>query len=157
MTGMIFFCNYYVATIVCVVIERDRFDSNVLVIVLASIAFILSLHAIVLFLHIAPSSSNPSSSSSESLTDPLLETTTSSKEEEEEKNEDDDEEALRHAKQESKVKHAKDYGTATLLELTKPHSNMLWISCAVLLVRLPLSLSIPHWVAETIGDLSEGT
>ena len=155
MTGMIFFCNYYVATIVCVVIERDRFDSNVLVIVLASIAFILSLHAIALFLHIAPSSSTPASPS-ESLTDPLLETTISSKEEEE-KSEDDDEEALRHAKQDSKVKHAKDYGTATLLELTKPHSNMLWISCAVLLVRLPLSLSIPHWVAETIGDLSEGT
>ena len=154
MTGLIFFCNYYVATIVCVVIERDRFDSNVLVIVLASIAFILSLHAIALFLHIAPSSSTPASPS-ESLTDPLLETTISSKEEEE-KSEDDDEEALRHAKQDSKVKHAKEYGTATLLELTKPHSNMLWISCAVLLVRLPLSLSIPHWVAETIGDLSEG-
>eukprot|EP00940_MAST-03C_sp_MAST-3C-sp2_P002706 g2706.t1 len=48
------------------------------------------------------------------------------------------------------------YGTSQLLELTKPHSRMLWISCCVLLVRLPLSLSIPHWVAETIGALSDG-
>ena len=154
-TGLIFFCNYYLAVIVCVVVERDRFNAHVLIILLSSIIFLLFLHAIALFLDIAPSPSTPTSS--RSLTDPLLQTLHEScKEENEEKYEDDDEEALRHAKRESGDKDTNDYGTATLLELTKPHSNMLWISCAVLIVRLPLSLSIPHWVAETIGDLSQG-
>ena len=43
------------------------------------------------------------------------------------------------------------YGTLQLLRIARPHRSWLYWGCAVLLVRLPLSLSIPHWVAESIG------
>lgn len=46
--------------------------------------------------------------------------------------------------------------TSQLLKLTNPHRRLLYISCLVLLIRLPLSLSIPHFVAETIGALGHG-
>ena len=45
------------------------------------------------------------------------------------------------------------YGTIQLLKIARPHRHWLYWACAVLLVRLPLSLSVPHWVAETISCL----
>jgi len=48
------------------------------------------------------------------------------------------------------------FGTLTLLRIAWPHRWWLYAGCGALLLRLPLSLSVPHWVAETIGALSEG-
>jgi len=159
---MIFFCPYYVAAIVCVLTEKEHFSSNALIIILSSMVFLLSLHAIALFLDTYPTPTTTTTTTR--LTEPLLVSVKSSssssslKQEssKEVEEEDDDDEAVQLSKQHNQKEKKSDYGTRQLLELTKPHSNMLWISCAVLLVRLPLSLSIPHWVAETIGDLSQG-
>lgn len=40
-----------------------------------------------------------------------------------------------------------------LIALTLPHIKWLIWGCIVLLIRLPFSLSMPHWVASTIGAL----
>ena len=47
-------------------------------------------------------------------------------------------------------------GTRRLLQLAKSQVFYLYLGCAVLLVRLPFSLSIPHFVSTTIGCLSRG-
>jgi ABC-type multidrug transport system fused ATPase/permease subunit len=44
-------------------------------------------------------------------------------------------------------------GTARLLKLAGKESLYLWLGIAVLLIRLPFSLSIPHFVSTTIGSL----
>ena len=51
-------------------------------------------------------------------------------------------------------KARRGFGTLQLLRIARPHRGWLYTGCTVLLVRLPCSLSIPHWVAETIGALS---
>jgi ABC-type multidrug transport system fused ATPase/permease subunit len=40
--------------------------------------------------------------------------------------------------------------------LAKPQVFYLYLGCAVLLVRLPFSLSIPHFVSTTLGALARG-
>ena len=45
-------------------------------------------------------------------------------------------------------------GTKRLLKLAGPHSLYLFMGCLVLLVRLPFSLSIPHFVSVTLGALA---
>jgi len=57
------------------------------------------------------------------------------------------------AAMEQEQRHRRGYGTLQLLNIARPHRHWLYYACAVLLVRLPLSLSIPHWVAETITCL----
>ena len=54
---------------------------------------------------------------------------------------------------EDEKREGRGYGTLQLLKIARPHRHWLYYACAVLLVRLPLSLSVPHWVAETIGAL----
>lgn len=44
-------------------------------------------------------------------------------------------------------------GTSRLLKLAGNHSIYLWIGIIVLVIRLPFSLAIPHFVSTTIGDL----
>ena len=44
-------------------------------------------------------------------------------------------------------------GTSRLLKLAGSESQYLWAGIAVLLVRLPFSLSIPHFVSTTIASL----
>ncbi|CAJ1969937.1 unnamed protein product [Cylindrotheca closterium] len=46
-------------------------------------------------------------------------------------------------------------GTRRLLALAKPQTMYLYIGCLTLLVRLPFSLSIPHFVSTTLGALSQ--
>jgi hypothetical protein len=55
--------------------------------------------------------------------------------------------------EESERRTKRGYGTLQLLKIARPHRHWLYYACGVLLIRLPLSLSIPHWVAETIGCL----
>jgi ABC-type multidrug transport system fused ATPase/permease subunit len=45
-------------------------------------------------------------------------------------------------------------GTKRLLKLAGPHTFYLYVGCIVLLIRLPFSLSIPHFVSETLGALA---
>ena len=45
-------------------------------------------------------------------------------------------------------------GTKRLLKLAGPHTFYLYAGCIVLLIRLPFSLSIPHFVSETLGALA---
>ena len=45
-------------------------------------------------------------------------------------------------------------GTRRLMSLAKSQTLYLWIGCAVLLMRLPFSLAIPHFVSSTLGALS---
>jgi len=47
-------------------------------------------------------------------------------------------------------------GTRRLIKLAKPQVFYLYLGCAVLLVRLPFSLCIPHFVSTTLGALSRG-
>ena len=44
-------------------------------------------------------------------------------------------------------------GTTRLLKLAGDQSMYLWLGIAVLLIRLPFSLSIPNFVSAVIGDL----
>ena len=44
-------------------------------------------------------------------------------------------------------------GTSRLLKLAGSESLYLWVGIVVLLVRLPFSLAIPHFVSTTIGSL----
>jgi ABC-type multidrug transport system fused ATPase/permease subunit len=46
-------------------------------------------------------------------------------------------------------------GTRRLLALAKPQTRYLYIGCIILLIRLPFSLSIPHFVSTTLGALSQ--
>lgn len=45
-------------------------------------------------------------------------------------------------------------GSRRLLKLAGPHSFYLFVGCLVLLVRLPFSLSIPHFVSVTLGAVA---
>ena len=45
------------------------------------------------------------------------------------------------------------YGTWKLLQLAQPHKRVLYSACVVLCIRLPFSLSMPHWVSQVIGAL----
>ncbi|CAB9500409.1 Lactococcin transport/processing ATP-binding protein LcnC-like [Seminavis robusta] len=45
-------------------------------------------------------------------------------------------------------------GTMRLLKLAQPQVFYLYVGCAVLLVRLPFSLSIPHFVSTTLAAVS---
>ena len=47
------------------------------------------------------------------------------------------------------------HGIIRLLELTKPEKKELVIGCVILMIRLPFSLSIPHFVSEVIGALND--
>lgn len=47
-------------------------------------------------------------------------------------------------------------GTLRLLKLATSQVFYLYIGCAVLLIRLPFSLSIPHFVSTTLGAVSRG-
>jgi hypothetical protein len=47
-------------------------------------------------------------------------------------------------------------GTRRLLKLAAPQVLYLYLGCAVLLVRLPFSLSIPHFVSTTLGAVARG-
>lgn len=47
-------------------------------------------------------------------------------------------------------------GTRRLLKLAAPQVIYLYVGCLTLLIRLPFSLSIPHFVATTLGALSQG-
>jgi hypothetical protein len=47
-------------------------------------------------------------------------------------------------------------GTRRLLKLAKPEVFYLYVGCASLLVRLPFSLSIPHFVSTTLGCIARG-
>ena len=51
------------------------------------------------------------------------------------------------------IRVSRGYGTCQLLRLARPHRYWLYAACLVLVIRLPFSLSIPHFVAETIGGL----
>ncbi len=44
-------------------------------------------------------------------------------------------------------------GTKRLIKLAGPQSFYLYAGCIVLIIRLPFSLSIPHFVSETLGAL----
>lgn len=48
-------------------------------------------------------------------------------------------------------------GTLRLLKLARPQVVYLYIGCITLLIRLPFSLSIPHFVSTTLGALSRGS
>jgi hypothetical protein len=45
-------------------------------------------------------------------------------------------------------------GTRRLLAVAKPQLSYLYIGCVTLLIRMPFSLSIPHFVSTTLGALS---
>ena len=47
-------------------------------------------------------------------------------------------------------------GTRRLLNLAAPQVLYLYVGCAVLLIRLPFSLSIPHFVSTTLGAVGRG-
>jgi ABC-type multidrug transport system fused ATPase/permease subunit len=47
-------------------------------------------------------------------------------------------------------------GTKRLIKLAAPQMGYLYLGCAVLLVRLPFSLAMPHFVSTTLGALSRG-
>ena len=47
-------------------------------------------------------------------------------------------------------------GTQRLLAMAAPQVIYLYIGCIVLLIRLPFSLSIPHFVSTTLGSLADG-
>lgn len=47
-------------------------------------------------------------------------------------------------------------GTLRLLKLAQPQVMYLYIGCITLLIRLPFSLSIPHFVSTTLAALSRG-
>jgi ABC-type multidrug transport system fused ATPase/permease subunit len=66
-------------------------------------------------------------------------------------NEDDDE-----SQESSSAPTSRIRGTRRLLKLAAPEVLYLYIGCITLLVRLPFSLSIPHFVSTTLGALSQG-
>ena len=47
-------------------------------------------------------------------------------------------------------------GTQRLLAVAAPQVVYLYIGCITLLIRLPFSLSIPHFVSTTLGALADG-
>ena len=71
-----------------------------------------------------------------------------------------DSEAASHVQQSATFDEHHDQsriqGTKRLIKLAAPQMGYLYLGCAVLLVRLPFSLSIPHFVSSTLGALSRG-
>jgi ABC-type multidrug transport system, ATPase and permease components len=55
---------------------------------------------------------------------------------------------------EETIFHSRITGTKRLMKLAGPHNFYLYAGCIVLLIRLPFSLSIPHFVSETLGSLA---
>ena len=47
-------------------------------------------------------------------------------------------------------------GTLRLIKLAAPQISYLYMGCIVLLIRLPFSLSIPHFISTTLGALTRG-
>jgi len=54
---------------------------------------------------------------------------------------------------EKKKENSRSAATRRLLQLAKPEKALLYLGCLVLLIRLPFSLSIPHFVASSLGHL----
>ena len=52
--------------------------------------------------------------------------------------------------------HSRIQGTKRLIRLAAPQMGYLYLGCIVLLVRLPFSQSIPHFVSSTLGALARG-
>jgi len=50
----------------------------------------------------------------------------------------------------------KQYGWGRLLRLAKPQRRWILAGCVALVIRLPFSLAVPHFVSETIGALIDG-
>ena len=51
---------------------------------------------------------------------------------------------------------AKTYSSGRLISLACPHRAWLIAGCVALLVRLPFSLAVPHFVSESVGDMQKG-
>lgn len=64
-----------------------------------------------------------------------------------------DEEMNNQGSSSNRQKTSRLRGTARLLKLAGKESLYLWLGVSVLLIRLPFSLSIPHFVSTTIGSL----
>ncbi len=64
-----------------------------------------------------------------------------------------DEEMNNQGSSSNQQKTSRLRGTARLLKLAGKESLYLWLGVSVLLIRLPFSLSIPHFVSTTIGSL----
>ena len=67
-----------------------------------------------------------------------------------------DEEAQNHNQHDEEAEEGSSsriQGTRRLIRLAAPQMSYLYLGCAVLLVRLPFSLSIPHFVSTTLGAL----
>jgi len=58
--------------------------------------------------------------------------------------------------EEEEMRLKRGFGTMKLLQLAHPHRWWLYMGCAALLFRLPFSLSIPHWVNETVWAMNAG-
>ena len=68
----------------------------------------------------------------------------------------DDGSNLNHAENHSDEATSRIRGTKRLLAMAAPQVVYLYIGCITLLIRLPFSLSIPHFVSTTLGALSDG-
>lgn len=55
--------------------------------------------------------------------------------------------------EQARSERQRSYGTWKLLQLAQPHKRVLYFACFVLCIRLPFSLSMPHWVSQVIGAL----
>ena len=76
------------------------------------------------------------------------------KEEEEEEDGDGDGDEDEEGNDEDNDKKRNKSQTARLLSLAIPHRRHLYLACFSLLIRLPFSLAIPHFVSTIIGALS---
>eukprot|EP00941_MAST-03F_sp_MAST-3F-sp1_P002512 g2512.t1 len=67
----------------------------------------------------------------------------------------DDPDIVVNVKEKKPEKRKTDFRSSRrkLIALTFPHMKWLVAGCLVLLIRLPFSLAMPHWVATTIGAL----
>jgi len=65
-----------------------------------------------------------------------------------------EDEQQQRQQQQSKKSNNRRKATMRLLKLAAPQKMTLYAGCLVLLVRLPFSLSIPHFVASSLGHLS---
>lgn len=62
-----------------------------------------------------------------------------------------DDDSSHHSQPTSRIR-----GTRRLLKLAAPQVMYLYIGCITLLVRLPFSLSIPHFISTTLSALAHG-
>jgi ABC-type multidrug transport system fused ATPase/permease subunit len=93
---------------------------------------------------------------SEGLQEPLLNDLESRRDDEEERSLeraiDEAQETIQNDNEESNSSRIQ--GTKRLIKLAAPQMGYLYLGCVVLLIRLPFSLSIPHFVSSTLGSLS---